>query len=63
MLEAVYTSFGSMVQKGKFSAGMLHFVRVLYNVDLPTLGRPTMPTCIWSIKQIFRDTVETGCMS
>jgi hypothetical protein len=33
-----------MVQKGKFSAGMLHLVSVLYKVLLPTFGRPTMPT-------------------
>lgn len=36
---------GSMVQKGKFSAGMDSLVRVLNSVDLPTLGRPTMPIC------------------
>ena len=35
---------GSIVQKGKFSAGMPMRVRTLKSVDLPTLGRPTMPT-------------------
>ncbi len=35
--------FGSMVQKGKFSAAMPDLVRALNRVDLPTLGRPTMP--------------------
>ena len=36
--------FGSIVQKGKFSAGIAQFVRALYSVDLPTFGIPTMPT-------------------
>jgi hypothetical protein len=35
--------FGSMVQNGKFSAAMPALVRALNRVDLPTLGRPTMP--------------------
>lgn len=33
-----------MVQKGKFSAGAELFVNTLKNVDLPTLGTPTIPT-------------------
>jgi hypothetical protein len=33
-----------MVQKGKFSAGMPIFVRVLNSVLFPTLGSPTIPT-------------------
>lgn len=37
-------SLGSMVQKGKFSAGAALFVSTLKNVDLPTFGTPTMPT-------------------
>ena len=36
---------GSMVQKGKFSAGMDSLVIVLNIVDLPTLGSPTIPIC------------------
>ena len=36
-------TFGSMVQKGKFSAGILEFVRALNRVDLPTLGKPIIP--------------------
>ena len=33
-----------MVQKGKFSAAAMEvLVRTLKKVDLPTLGRPTMP--------------------
>ena len=37
-------SLGSMVQNGKFSAAaMLVLVRTLKKVDLPTLGRPTIP--------------------
>ncbi len=35
--------FGSMVQNGKFSAAIPDLVRALNRVDLPTLGRPTMP--------------------
>ena len=34
-------SFGSMVQKGKFSAGIASFVTMLKKVDLPTFGNPT----------------------
>lgn len=33
-------SFGSMVQKGKFSAGAALLVRTLKNVDFPTFGTP-----------------------
>lgn len=36
-----------MVQKGKFSAGIANFVRVLKSVDLPTFGNPTMPILRW----------------
>ncbi len=35
--------FGSMVQNGKFSASMPALVKALKRVDLPTLGRPTIP--------------------
>ena len=36
--------FGSIVQKGKFSAcALLEFVNALNKVDFPTLGNPTMP--------------------
>lgn len=38
------TLLGSMVQKGKFSAGMPIFVSVLKSVLFPTFGSPTMPT-------------------
>ena len=38
---------GSIVQKGKFSAGMPILVSTLKRVDFPTLGRPTMPT--WGV--------------
>lgn len=37
-------SLGSMVQKGKFSAGAALFVITLKNVDFPTFGTPTIPT-------------------
>ena len=36
---------GSMVQKGKFAACAFALPRALKRVDLPTLGRPTMPAC------------------
>ena len=35
--------FGSMVQNGKFSAAIAALVKALKRVDLPTLGRPTIP--------------------
>jgi hypothetical protein len=36
--------FGSIVQKGKFSAcALLEFVKALNKVDLPTFGSPTIP--------------------
>mmetsp|Transcript_30035 Transcript_30035/g.74515 ORF Transcript_30035/g.74515 Transcript_30035/m.74515 type:complete len:223 (+) Transcript_30035:770-1438(+) len=37
-------ALGSMVQNGKFSAGMQQFDSALYSVDFPTFGMPTMPT-------------------
>lgn len=37
-------TLGSMVQKGKFSAGTCIFPRMLKKDDFPTLGTPTMPT-------------------
>ena len=38
--------FGSMVQKGKFSASIFCEVRALNSVYLPTFGSPTMPHLI-----------------
>src|SRR5574344_1547024 len=38
-------TFGSIVQKGKFAACALAFDKQLKRVDLPTLGRPTIPHC------------------
>ena len=36
--------FGSIVQNGKLAAcALLEFVRALNRVDLPTLGKPTIP--------------------
>ena len=57
-------TLGSMVQKGKLALCALALLRQLKSVDLPTLGRPTMPHCklmydvllIWSKDTtIFRD--------
>src|SRR3546814_6823326 len=36
-------TFGSIVQNGKLAAAMPALVNALKRVDLPTLGRPTMP--------------------
>lgn len=36
-------SFGSIVQKGKFSAGAELLVITLKKVDFPTFGTPTIP--------------------
>ena len=35
--------FGSIVQKGKFSAWIPAEVSALNNVDFPTFGKPTIP--------------------
>ena len=35
--------FGSIVQNGKFAAAAFAEVRALKIVDLPTLGKPTIP--------------------
>src|SRR3989344_8492856 len=37
-------TLGSMVVNGKFEAAAACFVRALNKVDLPTLGKPTIPT-------------------
>src|SRR6218665_3944029 len=39
----IIPTLGSMVQKGKFTASALFFDSELNNVDLPTLGNPTIP--------------------
>lgn len=46
-------TFGSMVQNGKLADCALAFDRQLKRVDLPTLGRPTMPHCNAMISVIF----------
>ncbi len=38
-------TLGSIVQKGKLAACAFAFDRQLNRVDLPTLGRPTIPHC------------------
>ena len=40
------TLLGSMVQKGKFSAGMDTLPRTLNRVLFPTFGNPTIPICM-----------------
>jgi hypothetical protein len=35
--------FGSIVQNGKFAASIPALVNALKSVDLPTLGKPTIP--------------------
>ena len=39
----IMPTFGSIVQNGKFAACALALDRQLNNVDLPTLGNPTIP--------------------
>ncbi|MCY1460393.1 hypothetical protein D9M71_779490 [compost metagenome] len=39
-------TFGSIVQNGKLAAAIPALVSALNRVDLPTLGRPTMPHLI-----------------
>ncbi len=60
-MEQEWTSLGSIVQKGKFSAGMEQFVRQLYSVLLPTLGRPTIPTCKTPAPQMDITSFEDHC--
>ena len=38
-------TLGSMVQNGKFADCAFALDRQLKRVDLPTLGKPTMPHC------------------
>ena len=38
-------TFGSIVQKGKFADCAFALDKQLKSVDLPTLGKPTMPHC------------------
>jgi hypothetical protein len=42
---AITPTFGSIVQKGKFAACAFVLDKQLKRVDLPTLGKPTMPHC------------------
>ena len=65
-------TLGSMVQKGKLALCAFALLRQLNSVDLPTLGRPTMPHCklmcddllIWSKDTtIFRDNAPIYIMS
>jgi hypothetical protein len=48
-------TLGSIVQKGKFAACALALDRQLNNVDLPTLGSPTIPhfNAIFFYKRLF----------
>ena len=40
---ATFPIFGSIVQNGKFSAGISDLVKALNKVDFPTFGRPIIP--------------------
>ena len=44
------TLLGSMVQKGKFSAGIDTLPSVLNSVLFPTFGNPTIPICVMKVK-------------
>ena len=47
---ATEPTFGSIVQKGKLAASALALAtRALNNVDLPTLGSPTIPALSMAI--------------
>jgi hypothetical protein len=41
--KGTFPTLGSIVQNGKFSAGIFDFVNALNKVDLPTFGRPIIP--------------------
>ena len=47
-------TLGSMVQKGKFAACAFALDRQLKRVDLPTLGKPTIPHCNDMLKSDFK---------
>src|SRR5579875_3621327 len=51
-------TLGSIVQNGKFAAAMPAFVSALKSVDLPTLGRPTMPHLMRTANYGTWDSVE-----
>lgn len=62
----VHTWLGSMVQKGKFSAGIESFVSTLNSVLLPTFGMPTMPICTQAGKTGIRHyshSANEGCVT
>ena len=52
-------SLGSMVQNGKFSAAIPFLVSALNKVDLPTLGKPTMPQLI---AMVYSSKNGSGCL-
>ena len=47
--------FGSIVQKGKFSACIFCEVKALKRVDLPTFGKPTMPHLMLIAMQLIHN--------
>ena len=51
-----FPTLGSIVQNGKFSAGIEDFVRALKRVDFPTLGRPTIPHIVGKFQRTDNDT-------
>src|SRR5690606_42151458 len=53
---------GSMVQNGKFSASIPALVRALKRVDLPTLGRPTIPQLNPMAITYMKDQVEQSLL-
>src|SRR5690554_7447357 len=53
---------GSMVQNEKFSASIPALVRALKRVDLPTLGRPTIPQLNPMAITYMKDQVEQSLL-
>ena len=46
-------TFGSIVQKGKFSASIFCEVSALNKVDLPTFGNPTIPHLMLILNEVY----------
>ena len=51
-------TLGSIVAKGKLAASAPDFVMALNNVDLPTLGKPTIPA-VKLIIHLYKNIIKT----
>ena len=52
-------TLGSIVAKGKLAANAPDFVMALNNVDLPTLGKPTIPAVKLIIHLYIKNIIKT----